>query len=152
MDVASRTFSIYFVEILCNSRLAFLTIRFVIVHVRYPSSRIDITTTWKKLLFILLNRSDFHMIENLSIAVHAFTRHILMSSCYWGRWTCPLISENHHFVWRCWGMLCNFILRRAINKRQTNLFLICCPVSWGCRIHWLHLCRGVGTPPPKRVS
>ena len=21
-----------------------------------------------------------------------------------------------------------------------------CPVSWGCRIHWLHLCRGVRTP------
>ena len=27
----------------------------------------------------------------------------------------------------------------------------CCPVSWGCRIHWLHLCRGV-RPTPKRVS
>ena len=22
-----------------------------------------------------------------------------------------------------------------------------CPVSWGCRIHWLHLCRGVRPPP-----
>ena len=22
-----------------------------------------------------------------------------------------------------------------------------CPVSWGCRIHWLHLCRGVSPPP-----
>ena len=21
-----------------------------------------------------------------------------------------------------------------------------CPVSWGCRIHWLHLCRGVSPP------
>ena len=21
-----------------------------------------------------------------------------------------------------------------------------CPVSWGCRIHWLHLCRGVRPP------
>ena len=26
-----------------------------------------------------------------------------------------------------------------------------CPVSWGCRIHWLHLCREV-RPPPQRVS
>ena len=25
------------------------------------------------------------------------------------------------------------------------------PVSWGCRIHWLLLCRGV-RPPPQRVS
>ena len=23
----------------------------------------------------------------------------------------------------------------------------CCPVSWGCRIHWLHLCREVRHPP-----
>ena len=22
-----------------------------------------------------------------------------------------------------------------------------CPVGWGCRIHQLHLCRGVGPPP-----
>ena len=26
-----------------------------------------------------------------------------------------------------------------------------CPVGWGCRIHRLHLCRGVG-PPPQWVS
>ena len=24
--------------------------------------------------------------------------------------------------------------------------IIACPVSWGCRIHWLHLCRGVRPP------
>ena len=23
-----------------------------------------------------------------------------------------------------------------------------CPVGWGCRIHWLHLCRGVRPPNP----
>ena len=23
-----------------------------------------------------------------------------------------------------------------------------CPVGWGCRIHWLPLCRGVRPPPP----
>ena len=33
----------------------------------------------KKLRFILLDKIDFHMINNLSIAFHAFTRHILMS-------------------------------------------------------------------------
>ena len=28
-----------------------------------------------------------------------------------------------------------------------------CPVGWGCRIHWLHFCRGVRQPhPPQRVS
>ena len=25
-----------------------------------------------------------------------------------------------------------------------------CPVGWGCRIHWLHFCRGVR--PPRRVN
>ena len=25
--------------------------------------------------------------------------------------------------------------------------LVFCPVGWGCRIHWLHLCRGVRLPP-----
>ena len=26
-----------------------------------------------------------------------------------------------------------------------------CPVGWDCRIHWLHLCRGI-RPPHQRVS
>ena len=25
------------------------------------------------------------------------------------------------------------------------------PITWGCRIHWLKLCRGHKTPPPTRV-
>ena len=31
------------------------------------------------------------------------------------------------------------------------LFANClnCPVGWGCRIHWLHLCRGLRLPPNK---
>ena len=29
--------------------------------------------------FILSDRSDFHVIDNLLIAIHVFTRHILMS-------------------------------------------------------------------------
>ena len=37
------------------------------------------TAAWKKLRFILSVRSDFHMIESLSIAVHAFVNRVLMS-------------------------------------------------------------------------
>ena len=33
---------------------------------------------------------------------------------------------------------------------EAEMPIYICPVSWGCRIHWLHLCRGVR--PPKRVS
>ena len=28
-------------------------------------------------------------------------------------------------------------------QRKTSHILFGCPVGWGCRIHWLHLCRGI---------
>ena len=37
------------------------------------------TAAWKKLRFILLVRSDFHMTNSLVIAVHAFASRVLMS-------------------------------------------------------------------------
>ena len=37
-----------------------------------------------------------------------------------------------------------------LNERYLDSILIC-PVGWGCRIHRLHLCRGVRTPPPTSV-
>ena len=37
------------------------------------------TAAWKKLCFILSVRSDFHMIDSLSIAVHTFVSHVSMS-------------------------------------------------------------------------
>ena len=44
-----------------------------------PYSSIDTTAAWKKLRFILSVRFDFHMIESLSIAVHAFVSRVTMS-------------------------------------------------------------------------
>ena len=44
---------------------------------QHPYSSID-TAAWKK-LFILSDRSDFHMTNSLLIAVHAFASRILMS-------------------------------------------------------------------------
>ena len=43
--------------------------RFVSAHVVHPYSSIHTTTTWKKSRFILSKRSDFYMIDNLSITV-----------------------------------------------------------------------------------
>ena len=43
-------------------------IHFVSVHVVYPYSSMDMTAAWKKLLFILSDWSDSHMIDNQSIA------------------------------------------------------------------------------------
>ena len=43
---------------------------------------------------------------------------------------------------------------QMINKNYSHLFKLFnfhCPVGWGCRIHRLHLCRGV-RPHPQRVS
>ena len=45
----------------------------------HPYSIIDTTAAWKKLRFILSVRSDFHMIDSLSIVVHAFVSHVSMS-------------------------------------------------------------------------
>ena len=53
--------------------------RFVSIHVVQPYSSIDVTAAWKKLRFILSVRSDFQIIDSLSIAVHAFVNLVSMS-------------------------------------------------------------------------
>ena len=64
-------------KLLCSSHLAFSLC--VSIHRVHPKNSIDIATTWKKSLFILLNRSDFHIISNLPIAFQIFTRCMLTS-------------------------------------------------------------------------
>ena len=44
----------------------------------HPYSSIDTTAAWKKLRFILSVRSEFHMTDSLSVAVHAFVSHVSM--------------------------------------------------------------------------
>ena len=58
---------------------SFFSNHLVSVQVVHPYSSIDTTAAWKKLRFILSVRFDFHMIESLSIAVHAFISHVSMS-------------------------------------------------------------------------
>ena len=53
---------------------SFFSIRSVNVQVLHPYSSTDTATVWKKSSFILLERSYF---DNLSIAVHTFTRYML---------------------------------------------------------------------------
>ena len=57
---------------------SFFSSRLVSVHVVHPYSSIDTTAAWKKLHFILSVRSDFHMIDSLLIAVHAFVSRVSM--------------------------------------------------------------------------
>ena len=63
---------------LCNSHLAF-PLCILSMSVVHPYSCMDTATAWKKSFFILLYRLDFHMIDSLSVAVHAFAKHMLMS-------------------------------------------------------------------------
>ena len=53
------------------------SMRFVSVHVVHPLNSIDTTAVRKKSSFILSDRSNFHMIDSLLIAVHAFVKRIL---------------------------------------------------------------------------
>ena len=83
----------------------FSSINFASVHVVHPYSRINITAAWKKSRFILSYRSDFSMIDNLSITVHAFAWCILMSlsvdEIQLLRCVNLLIWENYRLEWRC---------------------------------------------------
>ena len=66
-------------SILVKMPSSFFSIRLVSVHVVHPYCSIDTIAAWEKLRFILSVRSDFHMNECLSLAVHAFASHVLMS-------------------------------------------------------------------------
>ena len=41
----------------------------------------------------------------------------------------------------------SFSLSLTHTHIHTDVHIDLCPVEWGCRIHWLHLCRGIGPPP-----
>ena len=58
------------------------------------------TAAWKRLRFILSVRSDFHIIDSLLIAVHAFVSLVSMSffgwfrRCFLGTWICLLVLSG----------------------------------------------------------
>ena len=76
---------------------SFFFICLVSVHVVHPYSSID------KLLFILSDRSDFHINDSQLIAfqpslVACWYHFQLMRRCFQGRWTCPQISKIYHLA------------------------------------------------------
>ena len=66
-------------SILVQFLSSFFSIRLVSIHVVHPYSSINMTIAWKKLHFILLDRSVFHITDTLLVAVHAFTSRVFMS-------------------------------------------------------------------------
>ena len=51
--------------------------------------------------------------------------------------------ERYHFT--------TWVTQITIISTYNFTLMIFCPVGWDCRINWLHLCRGVRTPPPTCV-
>ena len=64
-------------KILAQLSSSFFSIRFINVYVVYPYNRIDSIAVWKKSRFILSDWFVLHMVDNRSIADHAFARCIL---------------------------------------------------------------------------
>ena len=78
---------------------------FVSLHVVHPYSSMDTATALRKTRFMLSDRLDFHIIESLSIAFHAFTKRMLTSLSVDERllprymnWS---TNFNGHLEWRC---------------------------------------------------
>ena len=84
-------------RILVQLPSCFFSIRLVSVHIVHPYSSIDTTAAGKKLRFILSVRSESHMTDSLSIAVHAFVSHVSMSVPV----DETLVSKNYCLVWKC---------------------------------------------------
>ena len=57
---------------------SFCSICLVCINLVHPYRRSDTTAAWEKMRFILSDKSDFHMIDNLLIAVHVFATCILI--------------------------------------------------------------------------
>ena len=66
-------------RILVQLPSSLFSIRFVNVYVVHAYSSMNTTAAWKKLRFMLLDGSDFHMTDNQSIAYLAFASRVLMS-------------------------------------------------------------------------
>ena len=43
--------------------------------------------------------------------------------------------------------LCSYTKLNYLKENCFDINSVYCPVGWDCRIHWLHLCRGVRHPP-----
>ena len=84
--------------------------------------------------------SCFH---RLCLSVPVFTDSVCLSVPVFTDSVClflfsPTLSVCSCFHWLCLSVCSCF--------HSLSLCLFLCPVSWGCRIHWLHLCRGVRPP------
>ena len=97
---------------------------FIRYYVVRSSNKTDTIAFWKNPLFNLVERSDFHRVDNLSIASHAFLcvrwHHFLnMKYCYLGLWNGQLISETYLLVWR-WIHLLVLLQNMIVSHKKFN--------------------------------
>ena len=88
--------SITFVAFLCNCHLAFFSSRLACVNVVLPYRTMDTAASWKNWLFILSDRSRFHMTD--SCLCFCLSRIDVISRYLWRRCSCPLVSENYYLM------------------------------------------------------
>ena len=85
-------------SILVKFLFSFFSIRLVSVLVVLPYSRIDTAAAGEKC--VLFHRLGLTSIWSMSSLVTYSYHFQLRRSCFRGRWTCLLVSEIHHLLWR----------------------------------------------------
>ena len=130
-----KTVCSIFVKFLSN----FFSMHFISIQVVHLYNSTETTTAWKKSSFIFSERADFHMINNLSIAVHAFTMHILILLSVdeillprYMNWSTDFRDLPLNMVMvPCWVLGLSFVkwhinFCRSFNARRIKLILFFC--------------------------
>ena len=128
----------------CAVPVSFFSIRFVSVYVVHPYSSIDKTAAWKKFRFNLSDRSDLHIIDSLSIAVHTFARRILTSLSV----DETLLPRNGNlstnFRWRPFRMEISPRLKHVETSASCYLLQIMQKDSTGIGVYFCKKCLKMG--------
>ena len=61
-----------------------------------------------------------------------------------------VVSASNISIKLLFSFSSSVLIHSAAGSSTPSVVSSFCPVSWGCGIHWLHLCRGVR--PPQQVS
>ena len=95
----------------------------------------------------------WHCIE---MHVQSLTILLLWWEVWYGTVSQPGAAYSLVALWICPSIANLLLLYNILNTHvfflpvlNSMIYFHCsfCPVGWGCRKHWLHLCRGVRPPP-----
>ena len=105
--------------------------RFVRVQLMHPYNSTNTVTAWKKSHFILPDRLDFRMINNLLIAVHAYPMSNYIDIAF-GRWNIAAeISELIYKFQRLVEMVTSCL------KHVNSITLTACSWLWSRYLAWV---------------